>query len=93
MLRIISKVTWKPVATMTHEDKVVHEGVVAFEEARDGGQPRNGADTPPLDDDEDGEADQENCEQPAVQRRYAVCDKPVLVCAWALICVWPLAAL
>ena len=81
MLRVLTKLTWKPAAVLEHPEKVSGEAVVAFEEVRDGPPPRNGVDAELLDEEEDEAGDdQENQERPAVQRRYAVGEQPFTVC-------------
>ena len=80
-LRIVSKVNWKPLATLEHAEALTQEGVVAFAEVRDGAAGGNG-EAASSGDDDDGVAGgdgQENSGAPAARRRYAVCDKPVSV--------------
>ena len=83
--RVISKMTWKEAAALEHPGKVSDDAVVAFEEVRDGttGGANVSADAAADDDDDDDDdyddANAENSERAQQRRRYAVCDKPVLV--------------
>jgi hypothetical protein len=82
VLRIISKVTWRPVAVLEHPEKVTEESVVAFQEVRDGQTGASGVACPSDDDEEDdgGIQSGENRGTPLSRRRYMVCEKPVMVC-------------
>lgn len=84
MLRIISKVTWRPVAVLEHPEKVTEESIVAFQEVRDG-QANMGVDPGCSDDeadDDDGTLGKSKISGvPLIRRRYAVCDKPLMVCS------------
>ena len=76
-VRVVSKITWNEAAALQHSDVVSDEATVAFQEVRDGLNDDDGAVSGVESDDSGSEGE---CAGQLRRRRYAVSDKPMVVC-------------